>query len=117
MGIVEELEKLLDDAREYLGRSIDNYKLSFIENLSLLLGDIACGIVVFILLFVIFMLLLALLAILLTYFIGILPALLVVALLIAALSFIVYKKRHTLFTDHFVRLLCGIIFREENDDK
>ena len=56
MSIKENVESLFGDAYEYLKRSIDGYKLLLVENLSLMLGDMLCGIVVFVLLLVAFFL-------------------------------------------------------------
>lgn len=115
MGIVEIIEKLCDDAREYTERSIDNQKLSLIENVSLLLGDIACGVVVFMLLFVIFILLLIILAAVLVPLAGLLPALLVLAFVTATVALVVYKMRDRLFVNHFVKRLCGIMFKKDGE--
>ena len=113
MGIVGNLEKLLNDAREYAERSVDNYKLTFVEDVSLILGDMACRVVVFMLLFVIFILLLMILAVVLASLIGLPLSLLAVIAVIAAVAAVVYKMRERLFTDHFVRLLCGMLFKKE----
>ena len=112
MGIIGNFEKLLDDAREYAGRSMDNYKLSFIESVSLVLGDIACRVVVFMLLFVIFVLFMLMLAVLLSPLIGLLAALLVVVAVMAGTALVVYWMRDRLFTNHFVKLLCIILFKK-----
>ena len=117
MSIVENFEKLCNDARKYAERSIDNKKLSFIEDVSLLLGDIACGVVLFMLLFVIFLLVLVMIAIVLIPLAGLLPALLVVASLTAIVAFVLYKKRNRLFVDHFVRRLCVMFFEKNNSDE
>ena len=39
MGIVGNLEKLLNDAREYAERSVDNYKLTFVEDVSTVIAS------------------------------------------------------------------------------
>lgn len=112
MGIVEIFEKLCDDAREYAERSIDNQKLSLIENVSLLLGDIACGVVVFMLLFVAFILLLIIMVAVLVPLTGLLPALLVVVCVTVVVALVVYKMRDRLFVNHFVKRLCGMMFKK-----
>lgn len=115
MGIIGNFEKLYNDAREYAERGINGYKLSFIEDVSLLLGDIACGVVVFMLLFVVFLLLLVVLAVSLIPFVGILFSLLAVALVTAGVALLVYKMRNRLFVDHFVRRLCGMLFKKDEE--
>lgn len=115
MSIVEIFEKFCDDAREYAKRSIDNQKLSLIENVSILLGDIACGVVVFMLLFVVFLLLLIIMAAVLLPLIGLLPALFAVVCVTAIVALVVYKMRDSLFVNHFVRRLCGMMFKKDDE--
>ena len=117
MGIVEIFEKLCDDAREYAERSIDNQKLSLIENVSLLLGDIACGVVVFMLLFMAFLLLLGALVVVALPYVGFWPAMSVAAFLLLVTAVVVYRWRVRLFVDKAVVRLAGLFFREEASDE
>ena len=115
MSIKGNIKTLYNDADEYVKRSIDNYRLSLVENLSLLYGDVACGFVLFMLLFLAFTFLLVVMVALLTPVTGLALALsLAVALLLIA-ALLVYLFKVRLFVNGAVKRICRIIFAEENE--
>ena len=115
MGIGEEFENLQNDAREYVKRSIDGFKLRAVEDLSLLLGDLVCGFIVFVLLFVASLLVLVLLVMALAPYIGLLSATATAALLLVVVAVVVYMLRVRLFVDHFVRRLARMFFNDSDN--
>lgn len=117
MGIGKEVENLSSDAQEYVKRSIDGIKLHLVEKLSLLLGDLLCGFVVFMLLFMAFLLLLGALVVVALPYVGFWPAMSVAAFLLLVTAVVVYRWRVRLFVDKAVARLAGLFFREEASDE
>lgn len=117
MGIGENIENISRDSQEFVKRSIDSIKLHFVENLSLLLGDLICGFIVFVLLFAGFLLLLGGLVVMASPFIGPVPAMLLAILLLLVVALCVYMCRTRLFVDRLVARLVEMLFQEKvNDD-
>ena len=117
MGIGKEVENLSNDAQEYVKRSIDGIKLHLVENLSLLLGDMLCGFVVFMLLFMALLLLLGALVVVALPYVGFCPAVLLASMLLLVAAVVVYRLRVWLFVDRLVARLAGLFFREEAGDE
>ena len=117
MGIGENFEDLSKDAKEYVRRSIEGYRLQLVENLSLLLGDMVCGFVVFMLLFIALLFFLVILILLLTPFVGLLASLSAVLFLLLALALLVYLMRVPLFVDSLVRRFVAMFYQRDEDDE
>ena len=115
MSIRENFKTLCDDADEYVKRSIDGYKLSLVESLSLLFGDIACGFVLFMLLFLAFVFLLVVMVALLAPVTGLAVALSLAVALLVLVALLVYLFKIRLFVNGAVKRICRIIFAEENE--
>lgn len=116
MGFRADIWNIPKDALEYLKRSMDGCKLRLVENLSLLLGDVICGFVLFMLLFVAYLALMVAIAILLFPLIGVPLSIVVVALLMLFTAMVVYMLRERLFVDGIVRHLSRIFFEKSTDD-
>ena len=116
MGFRADIENISKDALEYLKRSMEGCKLRMVENLSLLLGDVICGFVLFMLLFVAYLALMVAIAILLFPLIGVPLSIVVVALLMLFTAMVVYMLRERLFVDGIVRHLSRIFFEKSTDD-
>lgn len=117
MSIKENVESLFGDAYEFLKRSIDGYKLLLVENLSLMLGDMLCGIVVFVLLLVAFFLVMAAMVVLLAPYTGVAMALLIAAFITLLLALLLYAMRVRLFVNSAVKHLCRLLFGVCNDEE
>lgn len=117
MGIKADFKNLYNDADEYVKRSIDRYKLLFVETLSLLYGDVACGFVIFMLLFLAMVLLLVAMVVLLAPVIGGVWALLLAVSLLLITSLLVYFFKVRLFVNAAVRRLCRMLFAVEDEEE
>ncbi len=116
MGFRADIGNISKDALEFLKRSVDGCKLRIVENLSLLLGDVICGFVLFMLLFVAYLALMVAIVILLLPHIGLPLSIVVAALLMLLTAMIVYMLRERLFVDGIVRHLSRIFFEKSTDD-
>ena len=116
MGFRADIGNISKDALEFLRRSMDGYKLRLVEDLSLLMGGLVCGFVLFQLLFVACLLLLALLIFSMIPFVGVPLALLVASLLLMLVAFLLFVFRERIFVDGFVRHFAKMFFGKENDD-
>ena len=117
MGFRADIGNISKDALEFLRRSVDGCKLRIVENLSLLLGDVICGFVLFMLLFVAYMALMVAIVILLLPLIGLPLSIVVVALLLLLTAMIIYMLRERLFVDGIVRHLSRMFFEKSGDDE
>ncbi len=115
MSIRENFETLYNDADEYVKRSIDGYKLSVIDAVSLLYGDVACGFVIFMLLFLAFIFMLVVMVALLVPVTGFAVALSFAVLLLVFMALLVYLLKKRLFVNRAVRRFCRIMFAKENE--
>lgn len=116
MGFRADIGNISKDALEFLKRSVDGCKLRIAENLSLLLGDVICGFVLFILLFVAYLALMVAIAILLLPLIGLPLSIVVVASLLLLTAMIIYMLRERLFVDGIVRHLSRMFFEKSGED-
>ena len=116
MGFRADIGNISKDALEFLKMSVDGCKLRIVENLSLLLGDVICGFVLFMLLFVAYLALMVAIVFLLLPHIGLPLSIVVVALLMLLTAMIVYMLRERLFVDGIVRHLSRIFFEKSTDD-
>ena len=116
MGLRSNLDEMSKDALEFLRRSMDGCKLRLVENLSLLMGGLVCGFVLFQLLLVACLLLLAVLVFSMIPFVGVPLALLAAALLLMFAAFLLFVFRERIFVDGFVRLFAKMIFGKEDED-
>lgn len=112
MEIGKNLQDISNDAREYIKRSIDGYRLQFAENMSTLMGEVACRSVMFMLLFIAFLFMLVALVLVLALYIGHVLASLVAALFLTAVSILLYLFRERLFTDWFVKRIMKTFFED-----
>lgn len=117
MGLRSNLDEMSKDALEFLRRSMDGCKLRLVENLSLLMGGLVCGFVLFQLLFVAYLALMVAIVILLLPHIGLPLSIVVAALLMLLTAMIVYMLRERLFVDGIVRHLSRIFFEKSTDDE
>lgn len=117
MGFRADIGNISKDALEYLKRSMDGCKLRLVENLSLLLGDVICGFVLFMLLFVAYLALMVAIVFLLLPHIGLPLSIVVVALLLLLTAMIIYMLRERLFIDGIVRHLSRMFFEKSGDDE
>ncbi|MBO7271264.1 MAG: hypothetical protein J6U89_00125 [Bacteroidaceae bacterium] len=117
MGFRADIGNISKDALEYVKRSMDGCKLHLIENLSLLLGDVICGFVLFMLLFVAYLSLMVAIVFLLLPHIGLPLSIVVVALLLLLTAMIVYMLRERLFIDGIVRHLSRMFFEKNGNDE
>lgn len=117
MGFRADIGNISKDALEYLKRSMDGCKLRLVENLSLLLGDVICGFVLFMLLFVAYLALMVAIVILLLPLIGLPLSIVAVALVLLLTAMIVYMLRERLFIDGIVRHLSRMFFEKSGDDE
>lgn len=117
MGFRADIGNISKDALEYLKRSMDGCKLRLVENLSLLLGDVICGFVLFMLLFVAYLALMVAIVILLLPLIGLPLSILAVALVLLLTAMIIYMLRERLFIDGIVRHLSRMFFEKSGDDE
>jgi hypothetical protein len=116
MGLRSNLDEMSKDALEFLRRSMNGCKLRLVENLSLLMGGLVCGFVLFQLLFVAYLALIVAIVILLLPHIGLPLSIVVAALLMLLTAMIVYMLRERLFVDGIVRHLSRIFFEKSTDD-
>ena len=116
MGFRADIGNISKDALEYLKRSMDGYKLRLVESLSLLMGGLVFGFVLFMLLFVAYLALMAAIVILLLPLIGLPLSVIAVAVLSSLTAWVVYLLRERLFVDGFVRRFARIVFGKEDDD-
>ena len=116
MGFRADIGNISKDALEFLRRSMDGCKLRLVENLSLLMGGLVCGFVLFMLLFVAYLALMVAIVILLLPLIGFPWSIIAVAVLLLLTAWVVYLLRERLFVDGFVRRFAGIVFGKEDDD-
>lgn len=117
MGFRADIGNITKDALEYVKRSMDGCKLHLIENLSLLLGDVICGFVLFMLLFVAYLALMVAIVFLLLPHIGLPLSIVVVALLMLLTAMVVHMLRERLFIDGIVRHLSRMFFEKNGNDE
>lgn len=116
MSIKENLEGLSKDFCEFVMRSIDCCKLSLVERLSLLLGNMICRFVVSMLLSVAYFLALAAIVVWLAPFVGWPLSLLSAAVMLVVAAIVVYCLRVRLFVNGAVKWLCRLFFDNAEDD-
>lgn len=119
MEIKHNFDRLSHEAYEFLNLKIEEIKLSFVERLSLLFADALSWLVVIILLLLSSMCLLAAFVAVLSISMGILPALLIVALLLLFAASLFYVARGNLFVNIMVARFYKIFFNknEQSDEK
>ena len=117
MGFRADIGDVSKDVLEYFKRSVDGCKLRLVENLSLLIGDVICGFVLFMLLFVAYLALMVAIMILLLPLIGLPLSIVVVALLLLLTAMIVYMLRERLFVDGIVRHLSRMFFEKSGENE
>jgi hypothetical protein len=117
MGLRSNLDEMSKDALEFLRRSMDGCKLRLVENLSLLMGGLVCGFVLFQLLFVAYLALLVAAVIWLLPLLGLPLAIVTVAALLLLTAWVVYALRERLFVDEMVKRLVKIFFNKKDDEK
>lgn len=117
MRLGKNLQDISDDAKEYIKRSIDGYRLQFVENLSALMGDMVCHFVTFMLLFIAFLFLLVAMVFFVAEYMGYIIAMLAAAKFLAVAAWLLYIFREKLFTDWFVKRIIRIVFQETEDEK
>ena len=117
MSIKGNFDTLYNDADEYVKRSIDSYKLLFVESISLLYGDVACGFVLFMLLFLAFVFMLAAMVVLLAPVTGFAVSLIIAVAVLAVVALLVYLLKIRLFVNGAVKRICRILFAKNNEEK
>ena len=115
MGFRADIGNISKDALEFLKRSMDGCRLRLVEKLSLLLGDVICGFVLFMLLFVAYLALMVAIVMLLLPLIGLPLSIVVVAIWLLLTALIVYMLRERLFIDGIVRHLSRMFFDKSTD--
>ena len=116
MGFRADIGNISKDALEYLKRSMDCCKLCIVEKLSLLLGDVICGFVLFMLLFMAYLAMMIAIIVLLLPLIGLPLSIVVVALLMLLTAMVVHMLRERLFVDRVVRHFARIFFEKSGVD-
>ena len=118
MGVTEEFRNLSKDAQEYLRRSIDDVKITVVEELSVIVGDLIALLVLLLILFVAFLFILVGVVAVLAFAIGFLPSMLVAAGVLIVVAVVLYSLRTRIFTDTIVRHLCrALSLRKEVDNE
>ena len=118
MGVTDNFQNLSKDAQEYLKRSIDDVKMTVVEELSVMVGDIIASLALFLILFVAFLFILVGAVVALALVIGFVPSMAVAGFVLAVLAFVVYSQRARIFTNAIVRHLCRILsVRKEGVDE
>ena len=117
MGFRADIWNVSKDALEFLKRSVDGCKLRIVENLSLLLGDVICGFVLFMLLFVAYLALMVAFVILLLPLMGLPLSIIAVSLLLLLTALVVFLLREHLFVDRMVRNFARMFFEENNKNE
>ncbi len=105
----EEIENLSEDVQEYLGRRMDNIKMRTVEEVSVIMGDMLASMVIFFMLFTAFLFVLAGAVAALTMAVGLVLAMVLAGLAIAAAAFAVYALRTRIFVNTLVRHLCRLL--------
>ncbi len=119
MGVTDNFHNLSKDAQEYLKRSIDDVKMTVVEELSVMVGDIIASLALLLILFVAFLFILVGAVVALALVIGFVPSMAVAGFVLAVLAFVVYSQRARIFTNAIVRHLCRILSvrKEDVDEK
>ena len=119
MEIKENFDSLSADAREFLNLKIEELKLSFVERLSLFFADALSWLAVIIFLLLSSLCFLAALVAMLSVYMGLLPALLLVAFLLLAVAWLFHLLRGSIFINIMVARFYKMFFtkNDENDEK
>lgn len=114
MEIKENFDRLSGDVREYLNLKIEELKLSIVERLSLFFADALSWLVVIIFLLLSSLCFLVALVVMLSIFMGLLPALFLMAFLLLAVAWIFYLLRGNIFANIMVARFYKMFF-DDND--
>ena len=111
MELKEDFESLAKDVQEYLKRSLDNTKLTLVEELSLMIGNALATMM----LFVALLFILAAMVALLSEVVGFVLAMLIAGAVVVILALLVYLLRSRLFIDGIVGHLCRIFIIKKRE--
>ena len=114
MKIKENFDRLSGDAHEYLNFKIEELKLSIVERLSLFFADALSWLAVIIFLLLSSLCFLVALVKMLSIFMGLLPALLLVAFSLLAVAWIFYLLRGNIFVNIMVARFYKMFFNDND---
>lgn len=118
MGLGNRIENLSSDAQEYLKRSLDDYKLGAIEEVSLMAGGFLAATALFLILFAAFLFMLIAGVALLANVIGFAGAMFVAGGLLAVAAAVIYCMRTRIFVNSVVTHLSRLLaVRKEDEDE
>lgn len=116
MEIQKNFDRLSRDAREFLNLKVEEIKLSLVERLSLFFADALSWLAIIIFLLLSSMCFLVVIVALLSMYIGLVPALLLVAFLLLASAVVLYLMREHLFANVMVARFYRMFFSENDDE-
>lgn len=112
MSVQQNFDRLSRDACEFINLKIEEIKLSVVERLSLLFADALSWLAVMIFLLLSSLCFIAALVVMLSVFMGVLPALLLVAFLLFAAAWLFYLLRGGIFANMMVARLYKVFFND-----
>ena len=115
MELKEDFESLAKDVQEFLKRSLDNTKLTLVEELSLMIGNALATMIVTMMLFVALLFILAAMVALLSEVVGFVFAMIIAGAFVMILALLVYLLRSRLFIDGIVGHLCRIFIIKKRE--
>lgn len=114
----ESFENLSKDAQEYIIRRVDDIKMTMVEELSVMMGDVFAGMLLLIMLFVAFLFVLVAAVAALAQVIGFIYAMVLAGVAIVVAALVLYRMRATIFVNTMVRHMCRILaIRKEVGDE
>lgn len=117
-GMKSDFEELCKDAQECINRGKENLKMTFIEEMSLMIGNALASMILVLILFVAFMCILAAAVSLLARYAGFAAAMAIAGIAVAILAAVIHSMRERLFIDGIVKHLCRLLMlRREDDEK
>lgn len=115
MGLGRKIENLSSDAQEYLKRSLDDYKMGVVEEVSLMAGGFLAATALFLILFAAFLFMLIAVVALLANVIGFAGAMLVAGGVLAVAAAVLYCMRTQIFVNSAVRHLSRLFALRKED--
>lgn len=117
MELKQNFDRLVRDAREYLGLKTDELRLLLVDNLSVFMSDLLSWLAIFAIVQIALVCLLAVVIIAIASVAGYMWAFAVVAFVLLAVAGVFYLLRDRLFADIAVERFCRMFFPADDADE
>lgn len=117
MGVIDDFDRLSKDVQEYLKRRMDGVKMTVVEELSVMIGNVFASIMLFFILFTAFLFILVGIVAALSNVVGFELAMVAAGVMLLVVAVVIYALRVKLITNGIVRHLCRMLSIKNDDDE